>query len=53
MYDDMAQDGLFCKDEAEFRSYDILLNLSDSNVHRLLLFFFLLFFINNFYLFLF
>lgn len=37
MYDDIAQDGLFCETEAEFRSYDMLLNLADSNVHTFVL----------------
>ncbi|KAI1726178.1 SAC3/GANP family domain-containing protein [Ditylenchus destructor] len=33
MYDDLASEGQFCGNEAEFRSYDVILNLSDSNVH--------------------
>ncbi|KAL3120726.1 hypothetical protein niasHT_008018 [Heterodera trifolii] len=33
MYDDLAKKQIFCVNESEFRSYDILLNLSDFNVH--------------------
>jgi hypothetical protein len=31
-YDDLARKNILCPNEAEFRSYDILLNLCDSNV---------------------
>uniref|UniRef100_A0AC34FSQ1 SAC3/GANP/THP3 conserved domain-containing protein n=1 Tax=Panagrolaimus sp. ES5 TaxID=591445 RepID=A0AC34FSQ1_9BILA len=31
-YDDLARKNIICPNEAEFRSYDILLNLCDSNV---------------------
>uniref|UniRef100_A0A183CIJ8 PCI domain-containing protein n=1 Tax=Globodera pallida TaxID=36090 RepID=A0A183CIJ8_GLOPA len=33
MYDDLAKKQIFCANEPEFRAYDILLNLSDFNVH--------------------
>ncbi|CAD5221155.1 unnamed protein product [Bursaphelenchus okinawaensis] len=32
IYDDLAKKNEFCESEAEFRAYDILLNLTDSNV---------------------
>jgi hypothetical protein len=35
MYEDLAKQQRFCPNEAEFRSYDIILNLSDFNVRRL------------------
>lgn len=33
MYEDLAGVGKGCKNEAEFRAYDIILNLDDSNVY--------------------
>lgn len=35
MYEDLAKKKEYCKNESEFRSYDILLNLTDFNVHKL------------------
>jgi hypothetical protein len=32
LYDDLAQKSIFCETEPEFRAYDVLLNLADSNV---------------------
>ncbi|CAD5227112.1 unnamed protein product [Bursaphelenchus xylophilus] len=32
IYDDLAKKNIYCQSEPEFRAYDILLNLSDSNV---------------------
>ncbi|KAI6176518.1 SAC3-GANP domain-containing protein [Aphelenchoides bicaudatus] len=32
MYDDLSKKSIFCESEPEFRAYDILLNLGDSNV---------------------
>uniref|UniRef100_A0A0R3S1B7 SAC3_GANP domain-containing protein n=1 Tax=Elaeophora elaphi TaxID=1147741 RepID=A0A0R3S1B7_9BILA len=34
LYDDLAKKGIFYASEAEFRAYEIMLNLSDSNVFR-------------------
>ncbi|VDK81505.1 unnamed protein product [Litomosoides sigmodontis] len=34
LYDDLAKKGIFYASEAEFRSYEIMLNLADSNVFR-------------------
>ena len=34
MYDDLAKMQRSCPNEPEFRSYDIILNLTDFNVHR-------------------
>lgn len=34
LYDDLAKKGVFYSSEAEFRAYEIMLNLSDSNVFR-------------------
>ncbi|CAG9539692.1 unnamed protein product [Cercopithifilaria johnstoni] len=34
LYDDLAKKGIFYTSEAEFRAYEIMLNLSDSNVFR-------------------
>lgn len=34
MYDDLARKSVFCASESEFRAYDTLLNLADSNVLR-------------------
>lgn len=38
MYEDLAEEGKWCKNEAEFRAYDIILNLDDNNVCRYLFF---------------
>ncbi|KAH7730645.1 Protein F20D12.2 [Aphelenchoides avenae] len=32
MYEDLEKEGLYCENEAEFRAYDVMLNLTDSNV---------------------
>jgi hypothetical protein len=32
LYDDLAQKSIYCDSESEFRAYDVLLNLADSNV---------------------
>uniref|UniRef100_A0A915Q7H0 SAC3/GANP/THP3 conserved domain-containing protein n=1 Tax=Setaria digitata TaxID=48799 RepID=A0A915Q7H0_9BILA len=34
LYDDLAKKGIFYPSEGEFRAYEIMLNLSDSNVFR-------------------
>lgn len=33
MYEDLAEENKVCKNEAEFRAYDIILNLDDNNVY--------------------
>jgi hypothetical protein len=34
IYNDLLKKCISCKNEAEFHSYNIILNLSDCNVHR-------------------
>lgn len=34
LYDDLAKKNVFFETESEFRAYDVLLNLADSNVLR-------------------
>lgn len=34
LYDDLARKSIYCESESEFRSYDILMNLGNSNALR-------------------
>jgi hypothetical protein len=34
LYEDLSKKNIYCQNEAEFRAYDVILNLNDSNILR-------------------